>query len=381
MALYNKYRPTDLSMVCGQEQVKRVLISQINKKQLVHAYIFHGSAGTGKTTTARILCAMINATDGMTVSPKLDDPFVEQIYSGKSGIDVYEMDAASNRGIDDIKEMRKNAYYPPMQMRKKIYIIDECHMLTREAWNALLKLLEEPPEHAIFILCTTDLSKVIETVQTRCMMLGFRTPATDDVVQYIKKLSFSESIKISDDAIRQVVMSSRGSVRDAISKLEMLKHNDGLITLETVSEQLGVASRKSAVQFVGSVIEGGFIDSMKASTPCISKGVKPADFFSMTAEILRDLLIFGAKGYEMTDYGYTKEDQDDIKGMQEKLLKLCEYNYRRLVRKWLSDVQDSSNLTVLNTQPQFQIDVLFMTMKLNLQTEIQVYKNSKAKGG
>lgn len=381
MALYNKYRPTNLDMVCGQTQVKRVLISQINKKDLVHAYIFHGSAGSGKTSCARILAAMINSTAGMTANPTVEDPIVEQIMSGKSGLDVFEMDAASNRGIDDIKEMRSKAYYPPMQMRKKIYIIDECHMLTREAWNALLKLLEEPPEHAIFILCTTDLSKVIETVQTRCMILGFRIPASEEVVQYMKKICLAEEIKISDDALRQIVISSKGSVRDALSKLEMLKHNNGLITLDTVSEQLGVASRKSASNFMNTVINGGYIDSLKASSPCISSGVKPYDFFSMVAEILRDLLMFGAKGYEMTDFGYTQEENNEIKGMRDKLSELCGNNYRRLVKKWLLDTQESSGLTILNHQPQFQIDVLFVTMKMGLQAEIKVNENSKTKGG
>lgn len=363
MALYNKYRPYSLDSVCGQPSVKRILRSQISRNDLVHAYLFYGPAGTGKTTVARILASMINAKDGMTVNPSMDDPFVQQIMSGKSGLDVYEMDAASNRGIDDVKIIRDKAYHVPMEMRKKIYIIDECHMLTREAWNALLKILEEPPQHAIFILCTTDIHKVIETVQTRCMVLGFRALTQDEIFQYIRKVVADEKMPVTDDAIKQVVSASKGSVRDALSKIGIFKTMEGTISEKMASDELRVADRASAVGYVGAGIEGGFVEALKFSSSCIGRGVRPEDFFAKVAEVLHDIMIYGAKGYEMTENGYTSEEAEEVKRFRDRLYETCGGNYRKLVYQWIDCIQKCSEMTVFNVQPQFQVDVAFVNLK------------------
>jgi DNA polymerase-3 subunit gamma/tau len=363
LALYNKYRPTSIDAICGQPHIKRILKSQISKNDLVHAYIFHGPAGTGKTTVARILASMINSSKGMTCDTRMDDPFVHQIMTGKSGIDVYEMDAASNRSIDDIKDLRSKAYNVPMEMRKKVYIIDECHMLTREAWNAMLKLLEEPPSHAIFILCTTDLHKVLETVQTRCVTLCFKTLTNDEVFQYIKKVVADEKMPMTDDALRKVVSVSKGSIRDALSKIETFKTIEGTITSEIASDELRVADRRSAADFVSAAVDGMFIDALKCSSSCISKGVKPEDFFSKVAEILHDIMIYGAKGYEMTESGYTSEEAEEVKRFRDRLNEICGPGYRKLIGQWIDCVQKCSLLTVFNVQPQFQVDVAFVNLK------------------
>lgn len=368
-------------MVCGQPHVKRVLQSQIKKKDLVHAYLFTGPAGTGKTTVARILAAMINAKDGMTLTPKLDDPFVAQIWSGKSGTDVYEMDAASNRGIDDIKDIREKAYYVPMEMRKRVYIIDECHMLTREAWNALLKLLEEPPAHAIFILCTTDDQKVIDTVHTRCMKLPFRSLTLEEVFQYLKPICMTEGISIADEAIRQLAITSKGSIRDALSKLENLKHNEGTITAAIASEQLGVPARQMAIAFIDAAISGGFIAALKSSSPCISTGTKPEDFYSKLAEVCHDMLICKAKGYDLSIKGYTPEEIIQINELQDKLSTIVGSNIHRLIRRWIGEMQQCAELTIYNTQPQFQVDVLFISLKIELKAFQQALDETKTKGG
>jgi DNA polymerase III subunit gamma/tau len=363
LALYNKYRPFSLDTVCGQPHVKRILRSQISRNDLVHAYLFHGPAGTGKTTVARILASMINAKDGMTLNPTMDDPFVSQIMSGKSGIDVFEMDAASNRGIDDVKVLRDKAYHVPMEMRKKIYIIDECHMLTREAWNALLKILEEPPQHAIFILCTTDIHKVIETVQTRCMVLCFRSLTQDEIFQYIRKVVSDEKMPVTDDALKQVVLASKGSVRDALSKIGVFKTMEGTINATMAADELMVADRPSAAGFVGAGIDGSFVEGLKFSSSCIGRGVKPEDFFSKVADVLHDIMIYGAKGYEMVDNGYTSEEAEEVKRYRDRLAEICGPNFRKLVYQWIDCVQKCSEMTVYNVQPQFQVDVAFVNLK------------------
>jgi DNA polymerase-3 subunit gamma/tau len=374
MALYNKYRPTDFSMVCGQPHIKRILQSQVKKNDLVHAYLF-----TGKTTVARILACMINATGGMTDSPKIDDPHVVQIMSGKAGIDVYEMDAASNRGVDDIKEVREKAYYVPIEMKKRVYIIDECHMLTKEAWNALLKVLEEPPQHAIFILCTTDHQKVIQTVKTRCMCLPFRSLQVEEVVQYFKPICAAEKITITDDALRQLIVASKGSMRDAFSKLEIIKHNDGMITERVISEQLGIPGRSYAVSFINAVAFGGFVDALAASSPSISAGTKPEDFYAILAEVMHDLLILKAKDYDIHVRGYSDAEIEELAKLQENLSTSIGPNLYRLIGQWINTIQDCVNLTVFNVQPQFQVDVLFVKMRLEFKHYQQLNKTKETK--
>jgi DNA polymerase-3 subunit gamma/tau len=198
--LYRAYRPQDWGEVRGQPQVTDVLEKSIKNKKIAHAYLFSGGRGTGKTTTARILAQKLG------VSPK----------------DIYEMDAASNRGIDDIRELREGVYAMPFESPYKFYIIDEAHMLTKEAWNAFLKTLEEPPAHAVFVLATTDRDKVPETIQSRCEIYTFKQPSREVLAQIVVDIAKQEGYVIERSAAELVALLAEGSFRDALSILQKI---------------------------------------------------------------------------------------------------------------------------------------------------------------
>jgi DNA polymerase-3 subunit gamma/tau len=372
MALYNKYRPASLKMVCGQEHVKRILASQVRQNDLVHAYLFTGPAGTGKTTVARILAAMINCSTGMTVDIPADDPFVSAIMSGRKGMDVYEMDAASTRGIDDAKELRSIVFLPPMEMRKRVFIIDECHQLTPEAWAVLLKMIEEPPPYSVFILCTTELNKVLETIQTRCQCFSFRQLNVEDIFPYIKNIAIAEGIQADDEALRLISIGARGSLRDALSKLDKARHAGARITPETVSELVGVPSRKIIRRYVAAIVSAKIADGIAASSEALGIGVSPQDFLCEVANVCHDLLLHGRSGVDAARYGYTPDEASALEELRRGIFTainpgheddpLTRRLFRQLISQWIKVVQESSKLTVYNLQPQFQANIAFVEM-------------------
>lgn len=220
LALYRKYRPKEFSDVEGQDEIVSVLKKQIAAKEVGHAYIFHGSRGTGKTTVARIFARAVG------VAPE----------------DLYELDGASNRSIDDIRELREAARSMPFSSPRKCYIIDEAHMLTKEAFNALLKTLEEPPEHVMFILATTNLEKFLDTVLSRCQIFSFRQPTVRDLTKYVSGVVDREGLVIDSSAAELVAMAGDGSYRDALSVLEKalaLAEGKKALAADTVARVIG----------------------------------------------------------------------------------------------------------------------------------------------
>ena len=384
MTLYNKYRPSNLKQVCGQDHIKRVLMSQVTDKDLAHAYLFVGPAGTGKTTCARILAAMVNCSTGMTTDPPATDPFVKAIMTASQGSDVFEMDAASQRGIDNAKGLRGMAETSPMEMRKRIFIIDECHQLSKDAWAVLLKMIEEPPDHVIFILCTTDGSKVLETIQTRCQCFSFRSLSVQEIFQYIKGIAMEEKISIDDEALQMVSVAARGSLRDAISKLDKIRHEGGRVTIDTVAKFLVIPSRKVAMNYVEAVTKS-IAASEKASSEALGIGVTADDFFREVVSLCHDLILCGVTGMDMTHYGYTPDELKTLQDLQSRLV-LAVGNgfpvleFKQMVADWvrvlLSYERDS--MSKMNLRAQMQANLMYVRMR---EVFKKAHKDFTKKGG
>jgi len=365
MALYNKYRPVNLDMIIGQEAVKRVLKGQFKRGDFSHAYLFTGKAGTGKTTVARILSAMLCDSGGVTLEPNLKDENVSQIFSGRSGIDVTEIDAASNRGIENAREIKKSADFPPINMRYKIWIIDECHGLTNDAWNAMLKIIEEPPKHVVFIFCTTEVAKVPETIKTRCTRLNFHELSTPDILGELKKISNQEELKARDDVLKMIASSAKGSMRQAINFLEHAFSTSEEVTPETLSAHLGLPTADAARRFVSSVPSKDFAGGIKSSSAVVGLGVRPEDFLGMVAECLHDVICCQSEAFSHEDYGYTQQDVKELSQIHDSCAKVVgggRKQVMRLVRKWVDTTNWASKLVVYNTQPQNLMDVLWISM-------------------
>ncbi len=250
LSLYRKWRPQNFEEVVGQDHVTQTLSNAVSSNRVGHAYLFSGPRGTGKTSVAKILAKAINCIEGPTAIPCNKCTVCKEISAGNS-VDVLEIDAASNRGVDEIRDLRERVQYMPSQGSKKIYIIDEVHMLTPEAFNALLKTLEEPPEHIIFVLATTEPHKVLPTILSRCQRFDFRRLSISDISRRVEEVAQEEKVKIDKAAVEVIARYARGSMRDALSALEQLSSFAGKnIKAEDVVSILGTSSFNSQFELM-----------------------------------------------------------------------------------------------------------------------------------
>jgi DNA polymerase-3 subunit gamma/tau len=254
-ALYRKHRPQSFEEVVGQEAVVRTLKNAITGGSVRQAYLFAGPRGTGKTSMARILAKGLNCAQGPTPEPDGTCHACVSIAAGTS-LDVVEMDAASQRGIDDIREIRDRVVLQPVEGRYKVYILDEAHQLTDAAWNALLKLIEEPPPHLVFVFCTTDLSKVLPTVRSRCQTFVFQRPRLPELVQVLRRVADAEGIEAPDPALALIARGARGAYRDAVSMLDQLAAaTEGNVTVQAVLQLLGTVEEDALFRICDLVID------------------------------------------------------------------------------------------------------------------------------
>lgn len=291
-ALYRKYRPKIFEDVIGQEHITKTLKNQMRSNKISHAYLFCGTRGTGKTSTAKIFARAINCLQPVNGEPCMKCEMCVSDISGKS-VNVIEIDAASNRGIDSIKELREDIKYTPSEGVYKVYIIDEIHMLTTEAFNALLKTLEEPPGHVVFILATTDPQKIPATILSRCQRFDFKRISTDKIAETIKIYLKKENIEADDDAVRYVSYLGDGSMRDSLSILDqcLAYFSDERITLEKILDITGNVD----VSFYSNISEGIFEkDTQKVLEvlgKAMSMGREINQFVSGYISYLRDMLV------------------------------------------------------------------------------------------
>lgn len=291
LALYRRYRPTDFNGIIGQEHVVKTLVNQIETGRLGHAYLFTGTRGTGKTSTAKIFAKAINCEHPVHGSPcgkcaacnALSDP---------SNIDVVEIDAASNNGVNEIRELRDNVQFPPVSCKYKVYIIDEVHMLSGAAFNALLKTLEEPPKHAVFILATTEAHKLPATILSRCMRFDFRLVPTERIAELISAIYDEQGKKYTKEAVFAIARAGEGSIRDALSIADTaISYGDGELTYQDVTEILGSSNSELITLFCERLLAGDSGEVLRIIESLASLGKSMGVLTKDVTAVIRDMLV------------------------------------------------------------------------------------------
>ena len=290
--LYRKYRPQTLEEIVGQEHVKKALTNAIELNKIAHAYLFTGPRGTGKTSTARILAKSLNCVNGPTTHPCGKCPSCLDIINS-TPIDVIEIDAASNRSVNDAQNILEKIQYAPVNGKYKIYIIDEVHMLTTQAFNALLKTLEEPPENVVFILATTEVHKVLDTIKSRCQRFDFKRITTDDIVNHLKYVSKQENINIEDDALMTIAKNAAGGMRDSLALLDQLSvlDTEHAITTEDINMLLGRLSFDVLHRLSQCIIASQPNDAIEIFNEIYNSGNEPTQILMNLLNYFKNLLI------------------------------------------------------------------------------------------
>ncbi len=297
-AIYREYRPKTFDEVLGQEQVTEVLKNQVKNNLISHAYIFSGTRGTGKTSCAKILARAVNCLNPQDGSPCNECENCKMILSEES-FDIVEMDAASNRRIEDIRNLRDKVIFPPANLKYKVYIIDEAHMITNEGFNALLKIMEEPPKHLVFILATTEIEKIPQTILSRCQRFEFNRMDSKYIIENIKKITNDLGVKIDEESLVELANEADGAMRDALSNLDqVLSLGKKEITIDDLVVDLGLADRRKIFYLVEKIIENDYKKSLKLYRE-ITKDKVIAGVFKDIQNQFRNLL-------------YIKEGLDDF---------------------------------------------------------------------
>ena len=295
-SLYRRHRPQSFAEVVGQEHIVRTLSNAVEKGRVHHAYLFVGSRGTGKTSMAKILARSLNCVNGPTLTPCGECESCLTIAAGTS-LDVIEMDAASNRSVDDIRELRERVGFAPAAGRWKVYILDEAHMLTKEAWNAFLKTLEEPPPNTAFVLATTEPQKVMATIVDRCQRFDFQRPSLEQIAEVVKRVAAAESIEIEDGAVALISRSATGSFRDALGTLDQLVAFGGdSVTTDEVVEVLGAADAELLFDTTDALAAGDGKAALESVERLSRSGRDPGQFARDLIAHLRQLLVARATG-------------------------------------------------------------------------------------
>ena len=328
-ALYRKWRPRNFDEVSGQDHITSILKYECQTGKFSHAYLFCGSRGTGKTSCAKILAKAVNCLHPTSAGPCGECAACRSVDVG-SATDVLEMDAASNNGVDDIRDIRDEVIYAPSELKYRVYIIDEVHMLSQSAFNALLKTLEEPPSHVIFILATTELHKLPSTIISRCQRFDFRRISTDDLVARLHRIASAEDITLDDDAARLIARHAQGGMRDAISLLELCAGSRAPVTPALVADTIGTTGREGLFKVARAILDKKYdtlfetIDEMARSSRDI------AVFWPEVIGLYRDMLVLrtvksgnAARYLDLTDSEYAAMSELASRFTKETILHQC----------------------------------------------------------
>lgn len=289
MVFYRKYRPQSLTDLIGQETVKQTLQNAFEKDRLSHAYLFYGPRGTGKTSTARILAKMVNCSAEQNV-PCNKCSNCTSITDG-SNLDLIEIDAASNRGIDDIRDLRETIKLAPTAAKKKVYIIDEVHMLTNEAFNALLKTLEEPPAHVLFILATTEIHKVPQTILSRTQRLDFKNASEADLITALKKVAKEEKLEFEEEALKLIAKRSEGSFRDSLKLLDQISSVGEKITASSVEQAFKSGNFDVLISLLENISKKDSSAALNLISKEVEAGVNLKEFLISLTDLMRSVLL------------------------------------------------------------------------------------------
>ena len=362
-ALYRKFRPINFCDMVGQDHITKTLKNQIMSGKVGHAYIFTGGRGTGKTTTAKILARAVNCLNPKDGEPCNECEICKEVLEG-SLTDVVEMDAASNNSVEDIRSIREEVNFLPTKAKYRVYIIDEVHMLSTGAFNALLKTLEEPPEHVKFFLATTEPQKLPATILSRCQRFDYKKISNENVIKRLKIICKESKINITDEALNVIATLSEGAMRDAISILERCGQEEGqdIIDIKQVKELVGLPSIESINKITEAIINKKEIEALEISDEVINQGKDIYNFLWEIIKYVKDILLF--KATKKLDL-YSKEELENIKKISEIASKEQILNIIYELSNLENDIKFSSQKSII-----FQTGIIKLCMEAQISKEI-----------
>lgn len=317
VALYRKWRPMIFDDLVGQDNIKKILKNQVINQRIAHAYLFSGGRGTGKTSTAKIFSRAVNCLNPKEGNPCNECEICKGILLGNI-MDVIEMDAASNNSVDDVRIIRDEVIYTPSVCRYRVYIIDEAHMLSIGAFNALLKILEEPPKHVIFILATTEPHKIPPTILSRCQRFEFKQIDIREIVKRLRTIAESNKTQVDEEALELIARISDGALRDAISMLDQCISEGGVITRQKVIEIIGMTAEETMVKIAEALSQKDLLTCINTIDEFVKNGKDLSQFVSMLVRFFRDLLVYKSTGTDEGVYLMISRDVATLKRIASK---------------------------------------------------------------